>query len=481
MDMKILLCYTLRFLLCCTFIACISTASHTISPGQSLSGEQTITSPSGKFELGFFTPAITSPSGKFELGSFAPGIPQNYYVGIWYKSLPNRTVVWVANRKQPVCEPHFSVLQLVENGNLTLSGPSKVAIWSTNSRSKVFNSSVARLLDNGNFVITDAFNSSVVKWQSFDHPTDTWLPGAKLGYNNRTRRKLVLTSWRNPKTPAPGPFSSEIDEIPVNLSSYPDTFTRGRLEINGQLKFYAWDQGFTEWTLISAEPSDQCAVDSSCGAFSICNQRSFPRCGCLEGFEPRVRESWMLEDFSDGCVRKIPFHYSPRDSFLAITDVGIGYTKNYEQIINALQALIAILAVMLPSMDLRSEYVVFVSCMNVICSRVICQYLSGSQTITSPGGTFELGSFTPGESRNYYIDICSGAAKLLDNGNFVITDASDSSVVIGQSFDHLTDTWLPGAELGYNLRTKGKRVLTSRRNLQYPAPRLMVSKFSDFL
>ncbi|XP_070666001.1 G-type lectin S-receptor-like serine/threonine-protein kinase At2g19130 [Malus domestica] len=109
------------------------------------------------------------------------------------------------------------------------------------------------------------------------------------------------------------------------------------------------------------------------------------------------------------------------------------------------------------------------------------QYLSGSQTITSPGGTFELGSFTPGESQNYYIDICSGAAKLLDNGNFVITDASDSSVVIGQSFDHLMDTWLPGAELGYNLRTKGKRVLTSRRNLQYPAPRLMVSKFSDFL
>ncbi|KAM0990097.1 hypothetical protein ACFX13_008765 [Malus domestica] len=95
------------------------------------------------------------------------------------------------------------------------------------------------------------------------------------------------------------------------------------------------------------------------------------------------------------------------------------------------------------------------------------QYLSGSQTITSPGGTFELGSFTP--------------AKLLDNGNFVITDASDSSVVTGQSFDHPTDTWLPGAELGYNLRTKGRRVLTSRRNLQYPAPRLMVSKFSDFL
>ncbi|KAM1625612.1 hypothetical protein PS2_013634 [Malus domestica] len=59
MDTKIELCYTLRFLLCCTFIACISTASHTISPGQSLSWGQTITSPNGTFELGFFTPDNT--------------------------------------------------------------------------------------------------------------------------------------------------------------------------------------------------------------------------------------------------------------------------------------------------------------------------------------------------------------------------------------------------------------------------------------
>ncbi|KAM1738277.1 hypothetical protein ACFX11_014117 [Malus domestica] len=309
----------LRFLLCLTFTACMSMASVTISPGQSLSGSQTITSPGGKFELGFFT----------------PGNSQNYYIGIWYKNLANRTVVWVANRQQPVSEPKLSVLELVENGNLTLTSPSRVAIWSTNSRSMASNSALAKLLDNGNFVITDAFNSSVVIWQSFDYLTNTWLPGAELGYNNRTKRKQVLTPWRNSKNPALGPFSFELDEIPLpySISSYPDTFTRGTIEINGQLKFYAWDQGFRGWTLLSVEPSDQCAVQGSCGAFSICYQQSSPRCGCLKGFEPKVRENWKLEDYSDGCVRKTPFHCSPGESysFLTLTDVEKRYNKNFKE------------------------------------------------------------------------------------------------------------------------------------------------------
>ncbi|KAM1079126.1 G-type lectin S-receptor-like serine/threonine-protein kinase At2g19130 [Malus sylvestris] len=314
MDTKILLCYALRFLLCCTFIACISTASHTISPGQSLTKGQTITSPSGTFELGFFT----------------PGNSRHCYVGIWYKNLPNLPVVWVANRKQPVSAPIFLALELVENGNLTLSSPSKVAVWSTNSRSEVSNSSVAKLLDNGNFVITDAFDSSVVLWQSFDHLSNTWLPGAELGYNNRTKRKLVLTSWRNVENPAPGPFSFELDELPFNLSDHPDAFTRGTLEINGQLNFYYLDQFYSIWNSISTLPSDRCEVNASCGAFSICDQQGYPHCGCLEGFEPKVRENWGLQDFSDGCVRKIPFNCSSGDSFLEIT--GVAYPQNFKEI-----------------------------------------------------------------------------------------------------------------------------------------------------
>ncbi|XP_008245612.1 PREDICTED: G-type lectin S-receptor-like serine/threonine-protein kinase At2g19130 [Prunus mume] len=165
-------------------------ASHVFSAGQSLSGNQTITSPSGIFELGFFT----------------PGNSQNYYIGIWYKKLPPKTVVWVANRNQPVSDTSSSTLQLFQNGNLTLLVQFKTEIWSTHSMSTVSHSTVAMLLDNGNFVITYAFNSSVVIWQSFDHPTNTWLPGGKLGHNRLTKEKLSLTPWRNPQNPAPGLF-----------------------------------------------------------------------------------------------------------------------------------------------------------------------------------------------------------------------------------------------------------------------------------
>ena len=51
--------------------------TDTILQGQSISTSQTIISAAGNFELGFFK----------------PGNSTNYYVGIWYKKVPERTVV----------------------------------------------------------------------------------------------------------------------------------------------------------------------------------------------------------------------------------------------------------------------------------------------------------------------------------------------------------------------------------------------------
>ncbi|XP_048434418.1 G-type lectin S-receptor-like serine/threonine-protein kinase At2g19130 [Pyrus x bretschneideri] len=181
-------------LLCFTFNG-TSMASDTIYAGRTLSGTQTITSAGGIFELGFFT----------------AGNSRNYYVGIWYKTLRPRTVVWVANRNQPASGSSPLTLQLFRNGSLALLEQTKSTIWSTQSMSAVSDSTMAVLLDNGNLVIRDELDSSAVLWQSFDHPTDTWLPGAKLGYNKLTKEKLVLTPSRNPQNPAPGIFSLEME------------------------------------------------------------------------------------------------------------------------------------------------------------------------------------------------------------------------------------------------------------------------------
>ncbi|KAL0399960.1 UNVERIFIED_CONTAM: G-type lectin S-receptor-like serine/threonine-protein kinase [Sesamum radiatum] len=156
--------------------------------------------------------------------------------------------------------------------------------------------------------------------------------------------------------------------------------------------------------------------------------------------------------------------------------------------------------------------------------------LSGDQTIVSSGGNFALGFFTPGNSSKYYIGIwyqkvskqtvvwvanretpvldknsaqlkildgnlvllnesetkiwstdtnstaSDVVAVLLDDGNLVLRDGSESNSSIGQplweSFDNPADTWLPGGKIAYNKRTRTKQLLTSWRNSEDPAPGL---------
>ena len=55
-------------------------------------------------------------------------------------------------------------------------------------------------------------------WQSFDHPTDMWLPGGKIKLDNKTKKPQYLTSWKNNQDPAMGLFSLELD--PEGSTSY---------------------------------------------------------------------------------------------------------------------------------------------------------------------------------------------------------------------------------------------------------------------
>ena len=74
-----------------------------------------------------------------------------------------------------------------------------------------FNTLEAILQDDGNFVLRDGSdNSSKLLWQSFDNPTDTWLPGAKMEYNNKTKQNLHLITRKNSEDPAPGLFALEV-------------------------------------------------------------------------------------------------------------------------------------------------------------------------------------------------------------------------------------------------------------------------------
>ncbi|KAL9444273.1 hypothetical protein AB3S75_017455 [Citrus x aurantiifolia] len=79
--LSLFLCRKLLF-----FLSESSFASNTITSSKSLSDGRTLVSKNGSFELGFFS----------------PGSSKNCYVRIWYKNIPVKTVVWVANRLNPI-------------------------------------------------------------------------------------------------------------------------------------------------------------------------------------------------------------------------------------------------------------------------------------------------------------------------------------------------------------------------------------------
>ncbi|KAL6271609.1 hypothetical protein ACE6H2_028520 [Prunus campanulata] len=45
---------------------------------------------------------LLSSNKIFALGFFSPANSRNRYVGVWYKKVPNQTIVWVANRDNPI-------------------------------------------------------------------------------------------------------------------------------------------------------------------------------------------------------------------------------------------------------------------------------------------------------------------------------------------------------------------------------------------
>uniref|UniRef100_A0A2N9F9M6 Receptor-like serine/threonine-protein kinase n=1 Tax=Fagus sylvatica TaxID=28930 RepID=A0A2N9F9M6_FAGSY len=327
------------FFICLSLNNHLSLGADTISANQSLSGDQTIVSKGGNFELGFFKPGNSSLS--------------KYYVGMWYKKVSLKTIVWVANRDKPVSDKSSSVLRISEDGNLVLLNETQLPVWSTNLSFTSSGPVQAVLQDDGNLGLKDGSNSSKPFWQSFDNPAHTWLPGAKIAYNNKTKQSQRLISWKNSENPAPGLFSLELD---VNSSSYislwnnskqywtsgswnvqffgwvaemrynyfcnfsyqtnenesyftyslydPSIISRFVMGVSGQIQQLTWLEPTKQWNLFWAQPRSQCEVYAYCGAYGICNQQSLPFCNCLKGFQPTLDNSWNLSDYSGGCKRK---------------------------------------------------------------------------------------------------------------------------------------------------------------------------------
>lgn len=345
------------------FCAITFGATDTISRTQPLSGDITIVSKEGNFELGFFS----------------PGNNGNFYVGIWFRTISKRTVIWVANRDIPVSNASSPELAITMDGNLVLNSLG-APIWSSNSTRKSSRSSTAVLLDSGNLILRDQYNSSDIFWQSFDHPTDTVVSGQWFGIDKITYEYQDSVSWKNQEDPAPGPFSYHADLVTMSqyvsiwnhsevywqsgnwtgkaFTSIPgmplksdyiydfvnnsrelkfrwttkdvSVITRVILSNNGQLQRLTWSNDSEEWITGWYFPAALCDVYSVCGPFGVCRTGSDEQCFCLPGFRPASSRSWRLGAWSQGCVRQtdiqcaesnISSGIKESDAFLKITNI----------------------------------------------------------------------------------------------------------------------------------------------------------------
>ncbi|KAM6578975.1 hypothetical protein CsatB_030812 [Cannabis sativa] len=128
-----------------------------------------------------------SPSTEFAFG-FRKLENQNnlFLLSIWYANIPDKTVVWYATTiNSSAIVPRGSRVSLTADRGLVLVDPQGKEIWS--SEIVRGDTSHAIMEDKGNFVI---FGSNKI-WESFDHPSDTLLPGQSLN-----RGEGVSSRWR---------------------------------------------------------------------------------------------------------------------------------------------------------------------------------------------------------------------------------------------------------------------------------------------
>ncbi|XP_019191575.1 PREDICTED: receptor-like serine/threonine-protein kinase SD1-6 isoform X1 [Ipomoea nil] len=180
---------------CCNFVF-FCHAFDTLREGQTLQNGETLVSANGIFELGFF-------------GTGDPG--GNHYLGTWLKKDVHKKAFWVANRDNPVYGETGN-LTIRYDGNLVISDVRIYPNIVVNSEMLATGGNTrATLVDSGNFVL---YEGEKVLWQSFDYPSDTFLPGMKLGWlgidTNQTRKSFLL-SWLTPSVPASGPFALGLD------------------------------------------------------------------------------------------------------------------------------------------------------------------------------------------------------------------------------------------------------------------------------
>ncbi|KAH7838928.1 hypothetical protein Vadar_032828 [Vaccinium darrowii] len=196
------------------------------------------------------------------------------------------------------------------NGGLAIQDRRHNLVW-LSMPSKNACKPMLQILNSGNLVVKDDCNGYL--WESFDYPSDTLLPGMKIGWDCKTGPNRVMTSWKNSDDPQSGDFSFGLDtprlpQLVLERSSIRES------------RWGPWDGArfsgtYALWTNPVFQPvfftnSDgvhftynalnNCDAYGSCGPYGICYVGE-QNCECLKGFTFNLSGGWT--DWTAGCNR----------------------------------------------------------------------------------------------------------------------------------------------------------------------------------
>ncbi|KAH1038246.1 hypothetical protein J1N35_039989 [Gossypium stocksii] len=285
--------------------------------------------------------AWLSPSGLYGFGFYPQG--KGYRVGVFLAGVPQRTVVWTANRDDPPV-PSTASLVLTTDGRLILQSPPRRDVYIVTDGSQKI--AAASMLDTGNFVV---FNSDEdIIWQSFQYPTTSILQGQRLSAGMELFSSVSETDQSTGlfrlkmqhdgnlvqypvDTPDTAPYSywssftdGKGDSVSLNLDNdghlymlnstgfnIKDLTTGGyddtnktiylmKIDSDGIFRLYSYrlDRNGNR-SVIWSSTSDKCAPKGLCGLNGYCvDVDTEANCICLPGFAPVIEGN-----FTAGCER----------------------------------------------------------------------------------------------------------------------------------------------------------------------------------
>ncbi|XP_059627441.1 G-type lectin S-receptor-like serine/threonine-protein kinase At1g11330 [Cornus florida] len=199
-------------------------------------------------------------------------------------------------------------------------------------------------------MLRDDSNGNII-WESFEHPSVSFLQKMKISSQKFTDERTLLTSWKSSSDPSTGSFTCGLNPLnipelyawngshphwrsgPYNRQIFfglPDmvgyckcldvvddketvyiSYTSTNesvlyhfLNSDGIIVQRYLDIGMENWEDTLTFPQSKCEIYGNCGPFGICNTQDSPICTCLQGFHPKDMEEWSRGTWTSGCVRR---------------------------------------------------------------------------------------------------------------------------------------------------------------------------------